>query len=70
MPSESCFETLSQGLLAIQERAVKYIDRILVEYDDRPRRVGGTGESALAYEGARARGVKRGEAAVLIRKKP
>jgi hypothetical protein len=45
---------------------VKYIARILVEYDDRARRVGGTGDGALAHACARAGGVERGDGAVLI----
>jgi hypothetical protein len=43
---------------------VKYIARVHVPSDDRPRRVGGSGDGALAYACARARGVKRGEGAV------
>jgi hypothetical protein len=67
-----CFDVLPellpnslQGLLAFQEEAVKYTAPIKEVSDDRPRRVGGNGEGALAYAGARARGIKRGEAAVL-----
>jgi hypothetical protein len=55
-----------QGLLAFQEEAVKCIARIKEASDDRPSRVDVTGEGALAWACARARGVKRGEAAVLV----
>jgi hypothetical protein len=44
---------------------VKYIARILVEYDDRPRRVGGTGDGALAYACTCARRIKRGDGTVM-----
>jgi hypothetical protein len=44
---------------------VKYIDRILVEYDDRPRRVGGTGDGALVYACICARSIKRGDGTVM-----
>ena len=42
------------------------IARINEASDDRPSRVDVTGEGALAWACARARGVKRGEAAVLV----
>ena len=42
------------------------IARIKEASDDRPRRVRHGGEGTLAYGCARARGVKRGEAAPLI----
>ena len=54
------------GLLAFQEEAVKCVARINEASDDRPRRVVDRGEGALAYTCARARGIKRGKAAVLI----
>ena len=55
-----------QCLLAFQEEAVICIARINEASDDRPSRVDVTGEGALAWACARARGVKRGEAAVLV----
>jgi hypothetical protein len=52
------------ALLAFQEEAVICIARINEASDDRPSRVDVTGEGALAWACARARGVKRGEGAV------
>jgi hypothetical protein len=61
LPNSPC-----SALLAFQEEAVKCIARIKEASDDRPSRVDVTGEGALAWACARARGVKRGEAALLI----
>ena len=45
---------------------MKYVARVDVPSRNRTCRVGGSGEGALAYACARARGVKCGEDAVLI----
>jgi hypothetical protein len=45
--SWGCFQALSQGLLALREEPVKYIARIKVVSDDRPRRVDARGGGAL-----------------------
>ena len=50
-----------QGLLAFQEEAVKYIARIKIVSDDRPRRVRHGGEGALGWACTCARSINRGD---------
>jgi hypothetical protein len=59
--SRSASKLSGQGLLAFQEEAVKYIARVEVPADDRPRRVGNGGEGPLVHACTCARSIERSD---------
>ena len=63
---EATSKLFGNGLLAFREKPVIGIAHINIVSDDRPRLIDGKGGGALAGACARARSVKRGEAAALI----